>query len=54
MAHVEHFKKSDVKKLVNEYDRDEKYMKSKDVSRIDLERVQIYVFPNDTIPNHFI
>lgn len=40
MAHVEHFKKSDVKNLVNEYDRDEKYMKSKDVSRIDLERVQ--------------
>lgn len=40
MAHITHFKKSDVKNLVNEYDRDEKYMKSKDVSRIDLERVQ--------------
>ena len=40
MAHVTHFKKSDVKKLVNEYDRDEKYMKTKDVSRIDLERVK--------------
>lgn len=44
MAHIEHFKKSDVKKLANEYDRDEKYMKTRDVSRIDLGRMsQDYV-----------
>lgn len=44
MAHVEHFKKSDVKKLANEYDRDEKYMKTNDTSRIDLGRMsQDYV-----------
>lgn len=39
MAHVEHFKKCDVKRLSNEYDRDEKYMNSHDVSRINLDRV---------------
>lgn len=40
MAHIEHFKKSDVKRLANEYDRDDKYMTSQDVSRIDLGRIE--------------
>lgn len=43
MAHVKHFKKTDIKRLSNEYDRDEKYMSShkddEDISRIDLNRV---------------
>lgn len=43
MAHVKHFKKTDIKRLSNEYDRDEKYMSShkddENISRIDLNRV---------------
>ena len=43
MAHVSHFKKSDCKRLNNEYDRDEKFLakeKSKTESRIHFERTK--------------